>query len=168
MSLIHGIVGFLFLVPIIIVLVFIGGLSLLDFQVENLYPILGMFALLIIGIFGFNRCFKEIQDFISSYETVEIDELGVTIIKKGLFSMRHKIPAEKIRGISLAPTLSAVSSLGSLLKPSAASGQLWIWTTRKLRFPIRVGSGLSSAEAQQVIQKVYYRYPKFQFHQTIG
>jgi hypothetical protein len=131
------------------------------------YPTLGLFALSVIGLFGINRCFIEIRNFISSYETIEIDEFGVTIVKKGLFSMRQKIQAEKIRGISLAPTFPAGTSLGSLLKPSATTGQLWIWTTRKLRFPLRVGSGLSSAEAQQVLQKVYSRYPKYQFYQAI-
>ena len=168
MSLAHGVIGVLFLGPAVIVALLFGTVIFIDSLDRNLLISLGVLTFLVIVIFGLIRCFKEIRDFISKNETIEIDDLGVTIIKKGLFSTRQIIPAEKIRGISLAPTFPAGTALGSLLKPSAATGQLWIWTTRKLRFPIRVGSGLSSVEAQQVLQKVSSRYPQYQFHQTIG
>jgi hypothetical protein len=167
MTISHGVLGILFLGPVLLVTLLFGSVIFLDSLDNNPLTSLIVLAFLTIVIFGLIRSFKEVRDFISKHETIEIDESGVKIIKMGLLRMQQKIPAEKIRGISLAPTLNSISSLGSFLKPSPAAGQLWIWTTAKLKLPLRVGSGLSSAEAGQVLQKVYSRYPQYQFHQAI-
>ena len=52
-------------------------------------------------------------------------------------------------------------------RPIARRGQVWIWTTTKLKFLLRVGSDLTNTEAGQVTEKVYSRYPQYQFYQAI-
>jgi hypothetical protein len=166
LSLVRGIIGGLFLASALLVAIPFGVLIATNYLDDNLLIPLGILAFWVICILGLIRSIREVRDFTTGSETIEIDESGVKIEKQGLFKQHHFIPADRIRGISLAGAIFPAAGSGSLIS-SSHTGSIWIWTTNKLKFPQMVGSGLSSADALLVLQNIQSRYPQYKFKQTI-
>jgi hypothetical protein len=166
-NLTHGIIGLLLLVTLLLCLIPVEVALIQDYQNQRLSAILLIAALLVIGAFGFIRFLKEIREILASNETIEIDGSGVRIEKSGIFKSRQTIPAERIRGITPAPTFPAVGGFLGFLRNTSHTGSIWIWTTTRLKYPIMVGSGLSYNDAMLFLGKIWIRYPQYRFNQTM-
>ncbi|GEM_PF-4129610 len=166
LTLAHGIIGTVFIFPFLACVIPIELLLLGDYQEKNLPAILFFPALTVICLFGFIRCVKEIRDNLAVSETIEVDETGVKIERRGFFTARHTIPAGRIRGITSAPTFPTGGGLLGFLKNGSRNGSIWIWSTTRLKLPEMVGSGLSNTDAILFLGRVWARYPQYKFNRT--
>jgi Ca2+/Na+ antiporter len=128
----------------------------------------GIVLLFLFGLYLFILYKKSFETFeyIFDKETIEIDDQSITIERSGFLGLKSRkvFLAENIKGLTTSFSLSEQFNFLSRL-PFASSniGAFMIWHGRGLRPFYNFGKGVSQSEAQNFVNMVYMKFPKYRY-----
>jgi len=104
-------------------------------------------------------------EYVFDKETIEINDERITVEKSGFLGLRNKkaFLAENIRGMTT--SLSTSEQFSSISHPpflSSSLGAFMIWQNGIKPF-YNFGKGVSQSDAQNLINTIYSRFPKYRF-----
>lgn len=131
----------------------------------------GLILLLLFGLYLFILYKKSFETFeyIFDKETIEIDDQSIIVERSGFLGLRSRkvFLAENIKGITTSFSVSEqFSFLSRLPFTSSSIGAFMIWHGRGLRSFYNFGKDVSQPEAQNLINTVYMRFPKYRYTGT--
>jgi hypothetical protein len=108
----------------------------------------------------------ETFEYIFDKETIEIDDQSIIVERSGFLGLRSKrvFLAGNIKGMTTSfPVSKQFSLLTRLTFTSSSIGAFMIWHSRGLIPFYNFGKGVSQPEAQNLINTVYMKFPKYRY-----
>jgi hypothetical protein len=139
-------------------------------QVGKLLPVFYQGALIVIVailyFYGIKYKSSEVLDYFLDQEDIEIDERAIKIKQKGFLglNLKKEFRAEQIKGITSSFSMKNQTNF-SIFSPITISNidALLIWRRKGLLPYYHFGRGLSSSDAQNVLNTIYVKYPKYRY-----
>jgi hypothetical protein len=131
----------------------------------------GIVLLFLFGLYLFILYKKSFETFeyIFDKEIVEIDDQSITVERSGFLGLKSRkvFLAENIKGITTSFSVSEqFNFLSRLPFTSSNIGAFMIWHGRGMRPFYNFGKGVSQPEAQNLINAVYLKFPKYRYAGT--
>lgn len=139
-------------------------------QVGKLLPVFFQGALIvfvaILYFFLIRYKSSEVLDYFLDQEDIEIDERVIKIKRKGFLgvNLKKEFRAEQIKGITSTYSLKNQTNY-SVFSPITTSNidALLIWRRDGLLPYFHFGRGLSTTDAQNVLNTIYIKFPKYRY-----
>jgi hypothetical protein len=157
-------------------IVFIGfcgfpilGLSLIGVVQKYLPGILQgivLLAFLVLFIYLLYKKILEAVEYVFDKEVIEINEQSIKIERSGFLNIRIKkvYLAGKIKGLTTSFSVSdQFRFLTHLPFTSNSIGAFMVWHVHGIRPFYNFGRGVSQSDAQNFIETVYRRFPKYRY-----
>lgn len=131
----------------------------------------GIVLLFLFGLYLFILYKKSFETFeyIFDKEIVEIDDQSITVERSGFLGLKSRkvFLAENIKGITTSFSVpEQFNFLSRLPFTSSNIGAFMIWHGRGMRPFYNFGKGVSQSEAQNLINTVYLKFPKYRYAGT--
>ena len=123
----------------------------------------GSFALYLYILY---RKLREIAEYASTQEIVEIDDRAITVEKSGFlfFKIKKTFLAENIKGITSSFYIQEqFNFLNRLSFASSSFGAFMVWHDWGFRPFYNFGNSVAQSDAELFLESVYRKFPKYRY-----